>query len=412
MNQSLIGQTTKYLKSSLTVDELIKIASNLVAIPSFTGQETPLAKYINSFCKTHKIPTFLQKVEPGRFQVIAHLGPENKKPALLLNGHLDMDPLGRDWSGNPFKIKVVGDKFYGAGIHNMKSGLTAILGAALALKKSNLLIKKPLLLEFVVGELQGGKGTLFALKSGLTADVAVIPEPYSIKRVLTQTAGVYKFAIVVRGLAAHTSRPEEGVDAIKILRDVLGVVEKTPLKLKNSGFPSLPRLQIASIIAGRGEEHNLSGISYCADKATALIDLRYPPPFEPKDVDAAIKKLIAVAKKVHPTAEITIDHPPDPVFAVGGTDMPPMNESPKSSIVRDISSLLPQVSNFQVEETGIALPYSYAGNDTAHLSRAGIECCLFGPRGATPDHEKHVLISEMVACARTLAALAILRCTY
>jgi len=412
MSQSLIGQTIKYLKISVTADELIKIAGDLVAIPSFTGQETPLAEYINSFCRTHKIPAFLQEVEPGRFQVIARLGPENKKPALLLNGHLDMDPLGRDWSGDPFKIKVVGDKIYGAGIHNMKSGLTAILGATLALKRSNLPIKKPLLLEFVVGELQGGKGTLFALKSGLTAETAVIPEPYSVKRILTRTCGVYKFAIVVRGVTAHTSRPEEGVDAIKILRDVLNIVEKTPLKLKNSGFPSLPRLQVASIIAGRGEEHNLSGISYCADKATALIDLRYPPPFEPKDVNRALQKIIKVAQKAYPQADITIDHPPDSKFGVGGADMPPMNESSNSSIVRDICSFLPQVSNFQVEETGIALPFSYTGNDTAHLSRAGIECCLFGPRGASPDHEKHVLISEMVACARTLAALAILRCTY
>ena len=70
------------------------------------------------------------------------------------------------------------------------------------------------------------------------------------------------------------------------------------------------------------------------------------------------------------------------------------------------------LSNFKVEQTGIALPYSYTGNDTAHLSRAGIECCLFGPRGDAKDAEKHVLISEMTACARTLAALAILRCTW
>lgn len=411
MSQPQLSQTIKHLKTLITDDELIKIAGDLVAIPSFTGQETRLAEYIKTFLLTHGITASFQEVEPGRFQVIAHLGPEKGKPALLLNGHLDMDPLGRDWTGDPFKIKVVGDKLYGAGVHNMKSGLTSILGAALALKRSGLPIKKPLLLEFVIGELQGGKGTLFALKSGLSADTAVIPEPYSVKRILTRTCGVYKFAIVVRGVTAHTSRPEEGVDAIKILRHVLTIVEKTPLKLKSATFPSLPRLQIASLIAGRGEEHNLSGVSYCADKATALIDLRYPPPFEPEDVDRAIKKMVHSAQKKHPEADITIDHPPDPVFGVGGADMTPMNEPPNSSIVHDISLLLPQVSDFKVEETGIALPYSYTGNDTAHLSRAGIECCLFGPRGDPKDTEKHVLISEMSACARTLAALSILRCT-
>lgn len=410
MSQSLDTQTLKLLKTLIPEEELIKIAGDLVAIPSFTGQETPLAKHIKTFLSTNEIDSSFQEVEPGRLQVIAWLGPKHGKPALLLNGHLDIDPLGRDWT-DPFKIKRIGDKLYGAGIHNMKSGLTTILGAALTLKRSKLPIRKPLLLEFVVGELQGGKGTLFAIKSGLSAEAAVIPEPYSVKRILTRTCGVYKFAIVVRGVTAHTSRPEEGVDAIKILRDVLNIIEKTPLNLKSSDFPSLPRLQIASLIAGRGEEHNLSGVSYCADKATALIDLRYPPPFEPKDVDLAIKKIINIAKKAYPKAEITIDHPPDPVFGVGGADMPPMNESSNSSIVHDISTLLPKVSEFKVEEIGIALPYSYTGNDTAHLSRAGIECCLFGPRGNTPDQEKHVLISEMIACTKTLAALSILRCT-
>jgi len=63
-----------------------------------------------------------------------------------------------------------------------------------------------------------------------------------------------------------------------------------------------------------------------------------------------------------------------------------------------------------VAETGIALPYSYCGNDTTHLSRAGVDCCLFGPRGDPEDTERHVLVSEMVACARTLAAVSFARC--
>lgn len=411
MSQSSLKSVINKLGSLIPDQEIIKIASQLVAIPSFTEHETDLAKYIKTFCEASGIKASFQEVEPGRLQVIARLGPTKGKPALLLNGHLDIDPLGRDRTGDPFKAKRIGDKLYGAGIHNMKSGLAVILGAALALKRSKLPIKKALLLEFVVGELQGGKGTLFALRSGLRAEAAVIPEPYSVKRVLTRTAGVYKFAIVVRGVTAHTSRPHEGVDAIKILREILNLVEKTPLKLNDPAFPSLPRLQIASLIAGRGEEHNLSGVSYCADKATALIDLRYPPPFEPQDVDLAIQKMIKAAQKAHPQANITIDHPPEPVFGVGGADMPPMDVSPDSSIVADIRSLLPQVSDFKVEDIGIALPYSYTGNDTAHFSRAGIECCLFGPRGEGPDTERHVLISEMMACAKTLAALVILRCT-
>ena len=398
--------TARHLEiaASITDDESVQIASDLVAIPSFTGEETELARHVCSLLQANDISAELQEVEPGRFQVIAHMGPAGVKPALMLNGHLDIDPLGRHWSGSPFKADLVDDRLYGAGIHNMKSGVAAIIAAALALQRSRLELRRPLLLAFVVGELQGGKGTVFALESGLTADAAVIPEPYSVTRVITRTAGVHKFAIVVRGVTAHTSRHEEGVDAIKTLRQVLDLLDAASLDLRDPDFPDLPRLQISSIVAGRGEEHDLSGISYCADKATALVDLRYSPLFEPVDIQKRLEQFVASMNDLHSEAEIELVHPPDPVFRVGGVDMPPMD------VAADISAVLPEVSNYAVEETGVVVPFSYCGNDTAHLSRAGIECCLFGPRGDAEDTERHVLLSEMQACAKTLSVLAAARC--
>ncbi|WP_338768789.1 M20/M25/M40 family metallo-hydrolase [Nocardia vulneris] len=266
--------------------ELVRLAAELTAIPSFTGQETPLAVHVRNALLRNDIHAYHQEVQPGRLQTIARLGPETGTPALLLNGHLDMDPLGHDQPRTPFTARRDGDRLYGAGLHHMKSGLAAILGAAIMVRRSGIALRRPLLLEFVVGELQGGTGTGHALRSGLTADAAVVPEPSSVRRVITRTAGVHKFAV----------------------------------------------------------------------------------------------------------------------------DMPPMDRPADCAVVRDITELLAQVSDFRVEERGLALPYSYCGNDTTHLSRAGIECCLFGPRGAGPDTEHHVLISEMRACADTLALLAARRC--
>lgn len=405
-----LEQRHRDVAALITDAESIRIASDLVAIPSFTEDETELARHIQRLLSENGIDAELQEVEPGRLQTIAWLGPTDTKPALMLNGHLDIDPLGRQWPESPFEARLEGDRLYGAGIHNMKSGLAAILAAALALKRSGLELHRPLLLTFVVGELQGGKGTVFALKSGLTADAAVIPEPYSVTRVITRTAGVHKFAIVVRGVTAHTSRPQEGVDAIRVLRQALDALDAAPLELADPDFPDLPRMQIASVIAGRGEEHDLSGISYCADKATALVDLRYSPFFEPTDIQERLEYLVNSMGNLHPGAEIEIEHPPDPTFRVGGVDMPPMDLSRDIPLVGEIAAVLPELSEYKVEQTGAVLPFSHCGNDTAHLSRAGIECCLFGPRGDAEDTERHVLLSEMQACARTLSVLAASRC--
>ncbi|MGW4244595.1 M20 family metallopeptidase [Nocardia sp. NPDC004722] len=396
--------------------ELLEIAAGLTAIESPTGHETPLARHVRELLCYHDIDAHLQEVRPGRMQTIGRLGPADGTPALLLNGHLDMDPPGRDAPLDRLIARRAGDRLYGAGLHNMKSGLAAILGAAIMVRRSGIPLRRALLLEFVAGELQGGIGTVHALQQGLRADAAVVPEPYSVTRVLTRTAGVQKCAIVVRGRTAHTSRHGEGVDAIAVLRRTLDLLDAAVLDparfgLRHKDFETLPRIQIAGLMAGRGESHTMSGISYLADKATALIDIRYPPPHEPEDVIAAMTAVVERAALEYPDAKITLDHPPEPVFGVGGTDMPPMDESPDSPLVEDLRDILPRVSDYRVTETGLALPFSFCGNDTTHLSRAGIECCLFGPRGAGPDTEDHVLISEMAACTRTLALLALRRCT-
>ncbi|WP_051187351.1 M20/M25/M40 family metallo-hydrolase [Nocardia tenerifensis] len=302
-------------------DELVQLAAGLTAIPSFTGQETQLAFHVRNTLARNDIHSYHQEVQPGRLQTVARLGPDRGTPALLLHGHLDMDPPSRDHPGEPFTARRDGDRLYGAGLHDMKGGLAAILGAAIMVRRSGIALHRPLLLAFVVGELQGGVGTRHALRSGLTADAAVVPEPYSVRRVITRTADALEFA-------------------------------------------------------------------------------------EPHHAGTASDR----ARSAFPDTRIVLEHPLDPQLRVGGTDMPPTDMPADRSVARDIAELLPVVSDFRVEETGIALPYSSCGNDTAHLSRAGIECCLFGPRGDAPGTEHHVLISEMRACADTLALLAARRC--
>jgi acetylornithine deacetylase len=64
---------------------------------------------------------------------------------------------------------------------------------------------------------------------------------------------------------------------------------------------------------------------------------------------------------------------------------------------------------------GVSLPMSYAGNDTAHLWRAGIPCVLFGPSGGwdeSPEEpDQYISISEMETCARVMALTALDWCS-
>src|SRR5690606_1891806 len=66
----------------------------------------------------------------------------------------------------------------------------------------------------VIGEEDGGCGTLAAVERGYRADGAVVVEPTELK-VAPAQAGALNFRITVPGAAAHGCVREEGVSAIK-----------------------------------------------------------------------------------------------------------------------------------------------------------------------------------------------------
>jgi len=59
-----------------------------------------------------------------------------------------------------------------------------------------------------------------------------------------------------------------------------------------------------------------------------------------------------------------------------------------------------------------ALPtYCFCGNDIAHLERADMERCLYGPQGYKEETEEHVRIDDLVTCAKFLALTSVEVCT-
>ena len=52
-------------------DELVELGKSLVRIPSFIGEETPLARWIGSYLSSRGYEVELQEVEPGWYQTVA-----------------------------------------------------------------------------------------------------------------------------------------------------------------------------------------------------------------------------------------------------------------------------------------------------------------------------------------------------
>jgi acetylornithine deacetylase len=390
----------------LADEDVLAIAKELIRIPSPTESEQAVVAWIAGLLGREGFEVQCPEVTPGRPQVIARLRGQGGGRSMMFNGHVDNDSVTESWRWNPYEPKVEGNRLWGAGIHNMKSGVAAMMAAGIALKRSGLPLSGDLVIACVVGELQGGVGTRHLLEHGVRTDLAIVPEPYSTENVLTKCVGVHKCAFSVVGRSEHTSRSEQGVDAIAKMVKVIQALPRLELGNDDPDFPALPKVVVGSIIGGRSRDYDLAGVCNLSDYCTAILDVRYSGGCTSADIDRALVAWLDRLAAEDPDLRYEYHRPVPPRFRVSGTDMPPTDVPADAEIVDIVGRAHLAVTGRPIAKRGVVLPYSYCGNDTAHLQRAGVQCCLHGPRGYAEEVEKHVRIDEMLACARTLALAA------
>jgi acetylornithine deacetylase len=387
--------------------EVIDLARELVKIPSYTTDETPVAEFLHRYLQKEGFESRLQEVDPGRFQTIARLPGTGGGTSLMFDGHIDIDPIPGGWVRDPWTPTIEGDRFYGAGIYNMKGGDTAMIMAAVAARRAGVRLRGDVLLACVVGELQGGVGTVAMLKSGVRADMAIVPEPYSTQNIITKHTGVVEFLVHVLGRSAHISRAEHGVDAI--VRGARAVLALEALHLRGErdpDLPGLPRLCVGSVIGGRGREWELRGPNIVPDVCSLFVDVRFPAGLTHDSILADVRGALDALAAADRTFRYEIEWPARPERRVMREVMTPLSVPKDHPVVRTLAANVRAVRG--VEPTiGAVAPYSYAGNDTSHLYRAGIPCCLYGPAGGFDEgrDDRWTSVEQIVTCTRVFGGM-------
>ena len=105
-------------------------------------------------------------------------------------------------------------RIYGRGAVDMKGGLCCALAALKAVRDAGIKLSGRLSIASVIGEEDGGTGTLATILRGHTAHGAVVVEPTCLHVVPAQ-AGSLMFRLIVPGRAAHGCVREEGVSAVE-----------------------------------------------------------------------------------------------------------------------------------------------------------------------------------------------------
>ena len=403
--QSILG--------SVDTGEMLTLAQELVRIPSFKTEETEVAKYLDDYLSQRGYEVVLQEVEPGRFQTVATLRGTGGGKSLMLNGHIDIDPLAMGWKRDPWTPSIEGDQIFGAGIRNMKSGVSSMITAAEAIRTSGADLKGDLVLACVVGELQGGVGTSYLCQHGPLTDMAVVPEPFGADNILTVHAGVLEMAVHVLGNSRHISRKEQGVDAIAKMCKAVPAIDGVEFTYTpREDLPGLPRINVGAIIGGRGRDYDLRGPNFVSDFCTVLVDVRFLPGMTSDSVKADIERALDRIKADDPDFEYEIEMPPDPKHRVFTVVMEPFDLPRDEYILDCVLRQYREVTGKEPEGVGTVLPGSYTGDDTCHLWRAGVPCLLYGPGGGSesetvPDEFSRISDMEQVAKVLALTALEV-----
>ena len=177
------------------------------------GGEGEVSKAFARHYKAIGAEVDLFAIEPGRENAVGVIKGAGGGRSLIYNGHVDVVPVGdpANWTGgDPFSGKIDGDRVWGRGATDMKSGIMAQTFAARALKECGIALKGDLILEAVVGEevMDHECGVTATVKRGYTADAAIVSEPSSPPSplaVVPISPGLLWFSVTAVGKATHSS---------------------------------------------------------------------------------------------------------------------------------------------------------------------------------------------------------------
>src|SRR5699024_8179591 len=134
--------------------ELIEILQGLISKdsenPSSTEEST--ARYIQDILYENGINSNFTWVQEGRPNVFAEINGVSSGKTLLYNGHLDVVPAGEGWKNNPFLGNIIDGKMYGRGSADMKSGVAAMIYAAIVIKRMGCPFQGKIVLFFNIDE--------------------------------------------------------------------------------------------------------------------------------------------------------------------------------------------------------------------------------------------------------------------
>ncbi len=390
-------------------DEIVAMATDVINIPSPTGEELQMAQYMQYTLQTLKLEVTWQEVEESRANVVGRWKGTGGGKNLMFNGHMDTSNTGREefLTGPGYKPQaVIKDGFvYGLGIYNMKGALVCYTHAVKALQRAGVRLKGDLIIAAVAGEIektqwgefQGreyrgyGCGTHYLVNHGVLPDMCILGEPTDMHVVLEHFGSMW-VRISCTGIYVHTAFCEgrEEMNSIRrmieLMPPILNWIERWEKKARYAGKKAL--VNLGGIRGGHAWR-----ASRTPEKTDLFLDVRVPPSIPMAEARRDIQRLFWLLEKTHPAWGLEFET---------YVSVPGARISEDHEMIRAIDRNHKRITGKAAEREVVTWC-----SDASVLSRYGIETVNYGPSSGPRDKEgEKVRIQTLVDITKIYALTA------
>ena len=323
--------------------------------------EDRVSAYLEAFFRRLGVQVERQTIAPKRDNVVA-LFDAGSRRTILFEVHQDTVPVD-GMTINPFGGEVRDGRLYGRGACDVKGGLAAMLAAFARLVRERPSAAANVILACAVDEEHTFLGVQ-RLAEDVKADMAVVAEPTRLK-IVHAHKGVVRWHITTPGRSCHSSRPEQGINAIYRMGKLLNEIERYAVMVRRSRRDMLlgtPTLSVGRIEGGLS-------VNTVPDLCRIEVDRRLLPGEDPNEAVREAHEFLTQADTGVPFA-----------FSVPWLNCPALPPCPSSELMKRLGAAIDSVVGVHELE---AVPY---GTDASSLALAGIPSVVFGPGDIAQAH--------------------------
>lgn len=347
-------------------DDPIELLKQLVSINSVNPDLVPggageaaIGDFCGAWLAARGFAVHRLEEHPGRPSIVGVARGSGGGRSLMFNGHYDTVNIA-GYDGDALDPRIVDGKLYGRGSFDMKGGVAAMMVAAARAKARG--VRGDILVACVADEEHASFGTEEVVRH-FKADAAIVTEPSHLELTIAHK-GFAWFDVIVKGRAAHGSRPELGVDAIAKAGQFLVALADHDRKLRNS--PTHTILKSGSVHASKIE----GGAEMSSYPAHCRISLerRTIPGETAETVRAELEMLVEAVATRDPDFRASV---------IAGLARGPFEVAETEPIVVTLDRVAGKALGRKPTRRGE--PF---WTDCSILKEAGIPCVMFGADGA------------------------------